>query len=196
MKKIQQFYPNNITTDSAFQAQCQLLSPVSAVSLRIMMQMEVVQRWQKMFVLGCVILPLTWGSGRPKGLSLGFRPKFSVSVSAKTFRQKLTFRPKEQFRQKWHISTQITFFRHLSAQFQNRNKLINGRNWPISAERMLFRSKCLLFGFFLLFRLVSAFGRNLSYLNELFRFRPKLFRSTTNLGRVHATYDNLFWPTL
>ena len=59
MKKIQQFYPNNITTDGALQAQCKLLSPVSAVSLRIMMQMEVVQRWQKKFVLGCVILPLT-----------------------------------------------------------------------------------------------------------------------------------------
>ena len=109
----------------------------------------------KKFVLGCVILPLTWGSGRPKGLSFGFRPKFSVSVSAETFRQKLTFRPKEQFWQKWHISTEITFFRHLSAQFQNQNKLINGSNIKEGY-----------FG-------PNAFFRFLPALSVSFGFRPK-----------------------
>ena len=82
-------------------------------------------------------------SGRPKGLSFGFRPKFLVLVSAETFLQILTFRPKQQFWQKWHISAETTFFQHLSAQFQL-NKLINGQNWHIPAKRRLFRPKCLL----------------------------------------------------
>ena len=58
-----------------------------------------------------------------------------------------------------------------------------GKNWPFcrNGRNAFFR---FLSALTVLLRLVSAFGRNYSFLNELFQFRPKLFRSTT-------TWDNL-----
>ena len=118
-----------------------------------------------------------------KGSLSAFWPKESDSKTAETFRPKMIFRPKGHFQQKWYI--------YIIMVYNGRNSFFRQNFGMISAnfftERMIFLPKLPYFGRNMIlsasfgpfgyFRFVSAFGRNSSFQNALFRFRPKLLRS-------------------
>ena len=109
-----------------------------------------------------------------KGSLSAFRPKEAAFEVAEAFRQKFTFRPKEQFQQKIHILAEMTFFWLLSAKNFYWNKLIVCRNCTISAEFACF-------GSFRSFRLVLV----------SFGFRPKLrlLKSTLSVWAETLSVD-------
>ena len=126
-----------------------------------------------------------------KGSLSAFRPKKSGSKVAETFRPKMTFRPKWYFRQKWDISAEIPSFGRISAWFRHilfTERMIFLPKLPYFGRNMLLSAS---FGPFGYFRFVSAFGRNSSFQNALFRFRPKLFRSISTGFRVSLTATDI-----
>ena len=109
-------------------------------------------------------------SGQPKGLSFGFRPKVSVLASAELFRQKLTF---------WQKCTILAESRKATKRAERDRKRVFRPKEGYFVRKKVILAEIPSFGLFRLFRLLSAFGRNCTFLNPLFRFRPKLFPLTT-----------------